>query len=257
MQYILKYPFLSSLTGLCKNLVTLEMIMCRVQVELEEDLKKWPNLKKLNLKNSMLKSERPLLLPLDHFKHLTFLGLSDFGLTTENCDSLLQCNYLNHILIDKIRGLSLEYIKTLINTKQQTLITFHIYGGDSVDDECLLMMAQCPMLRDLSITRCENLTDRALDGVSKIEPITHLQLWNNNVFSEAKLKKTLAQVNLRKLRRLSLSRVQNVTGAIVDVISEYYTSLKFLALYQCPRIINTDYEKQLKAKFRNIQIVLY
>lgn len=257
MQYILKYPYLSSLTTLCNNLLSLEMVMCRIQVEVEEDLKQWPHLQKLNLKNSMLKSERPLLLPLDHFKELTFLGLSDFGLTNENFHSLLQCHYLNHIVIDKIKGLDLNYIKTLINTKQETLITFHIYGGESIDDDCLFLLAKCSMLKDLSIIRCESLTDRALDGVANLVPITHLQIWNNYVFSETRLMRTLQHENLRKLQRLSLSRIENVTGGVVDVISEYYTSLKFLALYQCPKVINNDYEKQLKAKFRNIHIVLY
>lgn len=256
MQYILKYPYLSSLTTLCDNLLSLEMVMCRIQVEVEEDLKQWPHLKRLNFKNSMLKSERPLLLPLEYFKELTFLGLSDFGLTNENCDSLLQCQYLNHIVIEKIKGLSLSYMKTLISTKRDTLMTLHIYGGDSIDDDVMFLLAKCTVLKDLSIIRCESLTDRALDGVAKLVPITHLQIWNNYVFTEDRLKKTLEHVNLRKLQRLSLSKISNVTGAVVDIISEYYTNLTFLALYQCPKVVNNDYEKQLKAKFSNIEIVL-
>lgn len=241
---------------MCSNLQSLEIIMCRIQVEIEEDLKQWPYLKKLNLKNSMLKSNRPLLLPLDYFRHLNFLGLSDFGLTPENCDSLLLCTHLNHILIEKIQCLDLEYIKTLIRTKQQTIETLHIYGGESVDDDCMFMLAQCPSLKDLSILRSDRLTDRGLDGIALFEPITHLQIWNNQVFTEEKIYETLQQVNLRKLRRLSLSRIANVTGSIVDIVCEYYTSLTFMALYQCPKVVHSNYDKQLKAKFKNIVTVM-
>lgn len=257
MQYILKYSSVSSLSGICKNLSALEMVMCRIQVELEEDLKRWPKLKKLNLKNSLLKSTRPILLPLGYFKELTFLCLSDFGLTTENCDALLQCSQLNHILIDQIKGLEISNIRKLISTKQQTIITIHLYGGESIDDDCVLMLAQCPKLKDLNILHCEALTDRALDGIANLKCILRLQIWHNTSFSEAKLMKTFETERLRQLRRLSLSRVRNVTGNVVDIISEYYTNLMFLALYLCPRINKSHCENQLKAKFRNIEIVLY
>lgn len=257
MQYVLKYPFISSLISRCKNLLSLEMIMCRIQVEIEEDLKQWPQLEKLNLKNSLLKSTRALLLPLDHFTELTFLGLSDFGMTPENCDSLLHCQYLNHIVIDKIICLELHYIKTLINTKQQTLETLHMYGGEAIDDDCLFLLAKCPKLTDLCIIACESLTDRALEGITELKPITHLQIWNNAVFSDAMIRKTLEHENLRKLQRLSLSQISNVTGSVVDIITEYYTDLRFLALYQCPKIEKNSYENQLKAKFKDINLILY
>lgn len=231
--------------------------MCRIQVEVEEDLKQWPHLQRLNLKNSLLKSQRVLLLPLDHLKELTFLGLSDFGLTTDNCNSLLQCPNLNHIVINKIMGLEMDYIKTLIKTKQETLKTLHIYGGDSIDDDCIFLLTKCSVLQDLSIIRCENLTDRALDDIAKLERITHLQIWNNYVFSEEKIERTLQHENLRDLKKLSLSRITNVTGGVVDILYKCYTSLKFVALYQCPRLVKKDYEALLRSKFKNIEIVLY
>lgn len=257
IQYILNYPVIKSVTNKCSNLISLELIMCRIEKEFDEDIKKWVNLRKLNLKNSLLKSKVDLEIQYDQFKHLTYLGLSDFGLSSANCDSLLKCSYLCHINIEKIRGLSLDFIKLLIETKKHILVTLHINGGKAVDDECLFMLAQCPALKDLAIIRCECLTDKALISLSNMMVIEQLQLWNNDIFSEIALIKTLECPQLTKLKSLSLSRIKNVSPVIVDVISESLKSLKFLALYQCPKIINTDYEKQLKSKFRNIDVVLY
>lgn len=258
LQYVYSYATIKSITANCDYITSLELVMCRVTKEFEEDILRWPNLKKLNLRNSLLMTSKDdLIVKYDYFKELNYLALSDFGLNPFNCDALLNCNHLSHILIEKIKDLDVDYIKKLILSKQNTLVTFHIYGGDAVDDKCLALLAQCPALKDLAIIRCENLTDVGLLALSNLRTIQHLQIWNNTNFTELALLKTLGSNIFIKLESLSLSRIRNITPVIVDIISEYYKSLKFLALYQCPHIVMTDYEKQLKSKFRNIDVVLY
>lgn len=257
LQYILNYPMIKSITDQCSNLICVEFIMCRIEKGFEEDIKKWTDLKKLNLKNSLLKSDTDLVIQYDQFKKLNYLGLSDFGLSTANCESLLNCANLNYINIEKIRGLTIEFMKVLIRTKQYTLASLHMYGGTAVDDETLYLLANCPKLEELAVLRCESLSDTGLVAIATFPSLQRLQLWNNNTFSEAMLLQTLQSPVLIRLKSLSLSKVKNVSSRIVDVISDCYKNLRFLALYQCPLIIRTDYEKQLKTKFRNIDVVLY
>ncbi|XP_014368412.2 S-phase kinase-associated protein 2-like [Papilio machaon] len=256
LQYLYSYQEIKSILEQCSNLTSIELVMCRLGKEFESYINRWPNLKKINLKNSLFLTN-DVVINYAHFQQLNFLALSDFGLSPVNCNTLLHCPYLNHILIEKIKNLSSDFIKELIICKQKILTTFHIYGGVSIDDHSLQLLSQCSMLRDLAIIRCENLTDKGLISLVNLQKIQHLQIWNNTNFSEFVLLHTLSSPNLKTLESLSLSRIGNISPIIVDVISEYYKNLKFLALYQCPRIINTDYEKQLKSKFRNIDVVLY
>lgn len=258
IQYVYDYSFIISLLQSCINLISLELVMCRLQSDFVEYIKLWPKLRKFNVKNSLLlQSGSEMLINFEQFPDLTKLELADFGLSSVNCASLIQCPYLSHIFIEKIKSLTVDDIKGIILSKQKNLISFHIYGGDSIDDKCLHLLSQCHKLRDLAIIRCENLTDDGLLSLGSIKQINHLQLWNNIVFSELGLLRTLGSPNMYGLTSLSLSRISNISPVIVDVISEYYKKIKFLALYQCPMIINTDYEKQLKSKFRNIDVVLY
>lgn len=258
IQYIYSYSAIKSIIEQCNNIISLELVMCRISKEFEEDIVRWPNLRKINLKNSLvLMNNADVLIPYDHFKYLNYLALSDFGLPAATRDSLLRCNYLSQIFIEKVKNLELEYVKKLIKSKMAILSALHIYGGDAVDDECLFMLSQCHLLKDLGIIRCEKLTDAGLIKLADLKLLLHLNIWNNVNFTETNLHRTLSSPNLIKLESLSLSRIENISPVIVDVISEFYTKLKFLALYQCPRIINTDYEKQLKSKFRNIDVVLY
>ncbi|KAH9639442.1 hypothetical protein HF086_002131 [Spodoptera exigua] len=258
IQYVYSYPVIKSIIEQCPNIISLELVMCRIAKEFEEDITKWSDLRKINLKNSLvLMNNVDVLVPYGNFKYLNYLALSDFGLPAATRDSLLQCHYLSHIFIEKVKNLTLDYVKQLIVNKMKILKALHIYGGDAVDDECLLLLSRCNLLKDLAIIRCENLTDKGLIKLADLKKTRHLQIWNNTVFSEENLRRTLASPNLVKLESLSLSRIDNISPVIVDVISEYYKNLKFLAVYQCPRIINTDYEKQLKSKFRNIEVVLY
>ncbi|XP_049870785.1 F-box/LRR-repeat protein 7-like [Pectinophora gossypiella] len=258
LQYIYSYPMISSILDKMANLVCLELVMCRVAKGFENILERWPNLKKFSLKNSLqLQSVEDLLIRFDRFEHLKYLALSEFGLNANNCNSLLHCKQLTHIFIEKIRDLPLEFVSEFIKSKQEILHTLHIYGGNGLDDNCVMMLSKCPHLTDLAIIRCENLTDIGLIALVNLKKIEHLQIWNNNKFTEDKLLKTLSSPSLVTLKSLSLSRISNVSPVVVDVISESYKNLKFLAVYQCARIINTDYEKQLKSKFRNIEVVLY
>lgn len=258
LQYVYSYSEIKSIIDQCPNIISLELVMCRIGKEFEQDITKWPDLRKINLKNSLvLMNNVEVLVPYDNFKYLNYLSLSDFGLPVETRDSLLRCNYLTHIFIEKVKDLTLDYVKKLIANKMKILVALHIYGGDAVDDECLQMLTNCNSLKDLAIIRCENLTDAGLIKLTNLQKIEHIQIWNNTVFTEENLKRTLSSPNLIKVESLSLSRIGNISPVIVDVISEHYKNLKFLALYQCPKITNTDYEKQLKSKFRNIDVVLY
>lgn len=261
LQYVYGYQYVKAIIDNCQNLLSLELVMCRICLEFDDDITKWPQLKKLNLKNCLLlltsETKDDMSIQYDQFKDLNHIELADFGLSPQNCYSLLKCQHLSHILIEKIKNLDVQFIEALIKTKQHMLITLHIYGGNSINDNCLQLLSACKVLKDLAVIRCESLTDQGLVKLTKLPKIEHLQLWNNIHFSEGNLLKTLFSNNMVKLQSLSLSRIANVSPVIVDIISEYYRNLKFLAVYQCPRIINTDYEKQLKSKFRNIDVVLY
>lgn len=258
IKYVYSYSKIKSVINQCSNLTSLELIMCRIEEGFVSDILKWPRLKKLNLKNSLLiLNEKTLLLPFDKLKDLQCLALSDFGLYPTNLDGLLQCRNISQLYIDKIRNLTLDFVTELISAQQNVLEAFHIYGLDSINNHSIQLLSDCPRLKDLAITRCEKLTDVAFLALASLKSIESLQLWNNSKFSEKALLATLSTPNFKKLRSLSLSKIKNVTPVVVDLISEYYKNLKFLALYQCPRIIDTDYEKQLKSKFRNIDVVLY
>lgn len=258
IQYVYNYSLIQTVIEQCKNLISIELVMCRISKEFEDDILKWPKLKKINLKNSiLLVSNVDLLIQFNKYKELNYLALSDFGLSPMNCKTLLCCNHLSHIYIEKIKHLELEFMRDLIISQMQILETLHIYGGNSVDDSMLKLISKCSKLKDLAIIRCESLTDEGLLSLTSLSNLDHVQIWNNTIFSELALLKTLGSPTMIKLKSLSLSRIQNITPIVVDLISEYYTKLKFLALYQCSRIINTDYEKQLKSKCRNIEVVLY
>ncbi|XP_026759686.2 F-box/LRR-repeat protein 7-like [Galleria mellonella] len=258
LQYVYNYSLSKLIAGYCDNLISLELVMCSINKSFGDDITKWPNLKKLNLKNSVYHN-MPVEMEISYnkFKYLEYLALSDFGLSSTNCNDLLQCKYLSHILIEKIKNLNLDFVRELICSKQNILETLHIYGGAAVDDHCLQLLSQCRQLKDLAITRCENLKDEGLVALANLQQIKHLQIWNNKNFTEKNLLRTLSSPNIIKLETLSLSKIENISPVIVDVISEYYKNLKFLAVYQCRNIVNTDYEKQLKSKFRNIDVVLY
>lgn len=258
IQYVYSYPVIKSIIQDCHNLTSLELVMCRISKEFEDDIKKWPNLKKINLKNSLLlMNNADLTIAYDNFKSLKYLALSDFALPIATRDTLLSCNYLSHIFIEKVKNLEIEFVHNLIRYKMEILQALHIYGGNAVHDETLYLLSRCQLLKDLAIIRCEGLTDAGLINLVNLKTIEHLQIWNNTNFTEVNLRRTLGSQALTNLQSLSLSRIANISPLIVDVISEYYKNLKFLAVYQCPRIINTDYEKQLKSKFRNIDVVLY
>lgn len=257
LQYIYSYPVLISILDKCDNLVSLELAMCRINKDFEVDVTRWPNLKKLSMNNSILLHGGDLNIQYDQFKYLKRLWLSEFGLNPKNSKSLLCCKYLTEISIKKIRGLDLEFTMNLILAQQNILEILHIYGDKAVNDECLKMLSHCSLLKDLTIIRCENLTDEGLLALTNLKHLRRLQIWNNNTFTEASLLRTLGNPAIITLQSLSLSRIRNISPAIVDVISEYYKKLKFLAMYQCPRITDTDYKKQLKSKFRNIDVVLY
>lgn len=257
LQYVFNYPILINILQKCENLISLELVMCKIPKEFEVDVARWPNLKKLSLKNSILGTTADLTIQYDQFRCLNFLCLSEFGLNSANSDSLISCKYLSHIYIEKIRSLDLDYIMKLIVAKQNILESLHIYGLHAVNNECLKLLSHCPMLKDLAIIRCENLNDEGLIALTNLKSLQHLQIWNNLNFTETNLFRALGSPTMKTLQSLSFSRIGNISPLIVDVISEYYKNLKFLALYECPRIINTDYEKQLKSKFRNIDVVLY
>ncbi|KAI5632634.1 f-box-like domain-containing protein [Phthorimaea operculella] len=258
LQYIYSYSTIDSVLEKCDNLISLELVMCRIDKEFQEKIKKWPDLKKINLKNSLLlQGNDELTIEFDQFKNLNYLALSEFGLSSANCDTLLHCRHLTHIYIEKIKNLSIDFVVELIASKKKILETLHIYGGDAINDNCLKILSECPNLKDLAIIRCENLTDAGLIALVNLKKIQHLQIWNNTNFTEENLLRTLGSPGLITLQSLSLSRIGNISPVIVDVISFCYKNLKFLAVYQCARIINTDYERQLKSKFRNIDVVLY
>ncbi|KAJ8719018.1 hypothetical protein PYW07_016574 [Mythimna separata] len=255
IQYVYSYSMIKSIIEQCPNIISIELVMCRICKDFENDIMNWPNLRKINLKNSLvLMNNVDVLVPYDHFKNLNYLGLSDFGLPAATRDSLLRCNNLSHIFIEKVKNLDLEYVKNLIVSKMQILIAFHIYGGEAIDDECLSMLSRCHSLQDLAIVHCENLTDAGLLKLADLKQIQRLQIWNNKMFTENNLHRTLSSPNLVKVVSLSLSRIANISPKIVDVITENYKNLKFLALYQCS--VNTDSERQLKVKFRHIDVVL-
>ncbi|XP_072929188.1 S-phase kinase-associated protein 2-like [Epargyreus clarus] len=259
LQSVDSYATVELVTKICNNLTSLELIMCRIGQDFVSYIIRWPRLRKINLRNCYTGpvNEFDFSIQYDHFKELKYLALSDFGLSSTNCSTLLQCQYLSHILIEKIKGLQLNFIRELVLSKQKILKTLHIYGGDAIDDDCLQLIAQCPFLTDLAIIRCENLRDQGFAALANINHMKHLQIWNNNNFTEKVLLHTLGSPAMVNLQRLSFSKIQHVSPVVVDLISEHYKNLKFLALYQCPKIINTDYEKQLKSKFRNIDVVLY
>lgn len=257
-QYIDNYTHTRALLQNCENIISLELVMCNLVKDFVEDIKKWPKLKKLNLKNSMLyPRDADALIDFKYFKELNYIDLTDFGISSTNCNDLVACTHLSHIYLNKIQTLSLSNVKDLIKSKLSILRSFHIYGGHSVDDTCLYYLSQCPNLRDLAITRCEQLTDRGLLELTNLKQLNQLQLWNNSIFTELALITMLGESNLFYLNSLSFSRIYNMSPVVVDIISENYKNLKFLALYQCPKIINTSYEKQLKVKFRNIDVVLF
>ncbi|XP_004930600.1 S-phase kinase-associated protein 2 isoform X1 [Bombyx mori] len=258
LQYMHTYSSIRMLLEKCDNIFSLDLCMCRIEKEFERDVEKWSNLKKLSLKNCVFyPSDGDLIIQYDKFKGLNTLELPEFGLSRANCNTLLDLKNLCHIEIEKINNLGTEYIMQLILSKQNILVTFHIYGGDDVNDECLILLSKCPLLQGLSIIHCENLKDEGILALGNLKVIEQLQISNNERFSEASLLKTFGSPSMVKLNRLSLAKIKNVTPAVVDCISEYYKNLKCLALYQCPRIVNSDYEKQLRAKFRKIGVVLY
>ncbi|CAG9120977.1 unnamed protein product [Plutella xylostella] len=260
IQYVYNYPFIMSILEKCPNLTSIELIMCRVSTDFPDDLLRWPKLKKLSLRNSLLlqtKENTDTLIKFNHFKDLSYVALADFGLSSSNWNMLIQCVHLNHLYLEKIRDIEIDQVKELILAKKRSLVCLHVYGGTAIDDKCLQLLAHCPCLEELVIIRCDNLTDAGLLPLAGLTQIKNLQIWNNKHFTEMGLLSTLGSPNLIKLKSLSLSRVKNISPVIVDLISEHYKNLKFLAVYQCPRIIDTDYEKQLKSKFRNIDVVLY
>lgn len=258
LQYIYDYPLILSLLKNCTNLISLELVMCSISLDFQEHVSLWKKLKKLNLKNTLcIHNSSEMLFKFDDFKDLTFLALPNFGLSTHNFSSLLECKNLNHIFIEKIKCLSLDNIRQLILGRQQILICLHIYGGSSVDDNCLQILSHSPRLKDLAIVNCDNLTDEGLLSLINYKLIENIQIWNNKSFSEKALIQTLSHPNLFKLIRLSLSRINNIPPIIVDIISESYKRLKFLALYNCPRIVYREHAKHLDSKFRNIDVVLY
>ncbi|VVC92522.1 unnamed protein product, partial [Leptidea sinapis] len=235
IQYEYNYSIIQSMMAKCKNIISFEVVVCRIKEKFKDDIKKWPHLKKLNLKNTMPFEAITWTISFDHFKELKYIALAEFGLNSSNCETLLDCTCLTHINIEKIKDLELDFIKKLIDMKQSKLETLHIYGGSSVDDSCLQDLTKCPKLKDLAILRCENLTNRGLIHLANLNHIERLQIWNNNNFTEIMLLKTLQSPNLITLKSLSMSRIKHISPAAIDTISEHYKNLKFLALYQCPR----------------------
>lgn len=263
LQYIYDYPLLISLLEKCENMISLEIVMCRISKDFAERILQWPRLQKINLKNSILIQSSTsipyqcdMLIDFNKFHKLTYLALADFGMSTVNFNTLIHCVHLSHLFIDKIRNLALDDIKRIIIAKQDILQSFHIYGDDSVDNSCLYLLSKCTLLKDLGIIRCDKLSDDGLISLGNCKSLCDLTLWNNVQFSKNALLSVFRNPNLYNLNTLSLSRIDCVSPEVVDFISEHYKNLTSIALYQCAGIKDTNYEKQIKYKFKNINYVL-
>lgn len=246
LQYIYDYSYLISLLKNFKNIISLEFISCQVNKDFAKRIKVWPTLRTLSFKNSPMEEE--CMFDFNKMPYLKYLALEYCGLSTVNFDSLLSCN-LSHIFIDQILDLTKENILNLITARQEHIRSFRIYGGDSVDDNCLQLLGKCKLLSNLGIVKCGNLTDKGLTSLASLRSLRHLMLWHNNKFSERALLTTFSNPNLHKIVTLGLVKIDRMSPVIVDMISEKYKSLSSIVLSAGSGFV-TDYEGQMAYKFR-------
>lgn len=262
LQYFKLYSQVrASLISYCPNLTHLEISISQVDSCIFDDLIFWPNLKFLSFRNSLIvqtpenaNGNFVYHLPFEKLKNLETLILSNFALTQNSLYSMLQCNNLVSINMEKMKNIPAEFLESLVRSKQGTLRALHIYG-DTLNDDILRYISTCKVLQVLHIMTCKTLFDSSLLHLYRLKNLHSLKL-RHGYFSTSALLAYFSNNIFQNLSYLSLSRCLHVTMQVAKVIKASAPNLQELSFYLCPFINAPDFKRGELEKMFNIQLLL-
>ncbi|XP_077285229.1 F-box and leucine-rich repeat protein 13-like [Arctopsyche grandis] len=234
---------INSLMQNCTELNKMHMIMCRFNESTIHNVRNLKNLTVLWIKNcyvlKKLEGNQDWDIDFSALTNLKNLLLSDFGLSDRNFDGLLLCDKIVYLDIRKIKNVSQDNIRKILAQSKTRLKALGLYGGESYNDLLMEYISECSKLKSLSILRCDNLTDKSLVHLNKINPVK-LELWNNNNFTDKSLYGVFSNEKWSDLEYLSLSKIRHVTKETLKLLSVRCTKLQFIGLYRCPELSTNE-----------------
>ncbi|XP_075976179.1 uncharacterized protein LOC142976619 [Anticarsia gemmatalis] len=262
LQYFKLYSQVrSSLINYCPNLTHLEISISQVDSCIFDDLRHWPNLKFLSFRNSLIVQNPENAngnfvyhLPFDKLKYLETLILSNFALSHDSLYSMLQCNNLVSINMEKMKNIPADFLESLLRTKQSILKALYIYG-DTLNDDIMRYISNCTDLQVLHVMTCKTLFDSSLLHLYRLKNLHSLKL-RHGYFSSSALLAYFSNNSFQNLKYLSLSRCLHVTMHVAKAISTSAPNLKELSFYLCPFIIAANFNRfELEMMFK-IQLLI-
>lgn len=262
LQYFKLYSQVrNSLVSYCPNLTHLEISISQVDSCIFDDLGNWPNLKFLSFRNSLIVHNAGTSngnfvyhLPFEKLKCLETLVLSNFALTHSSLYSMLKCDNLISINMEKMKNIPADFLQSLLTTKYLTLRALHIYG-DTLTEDIVQHIANCQVLQVLHIMTCKTLFDSSLHHLFRLKHLQSLKL-RHGYFSTNALLSYFSNNVFQYLTYLSLSRCLHVTMDVARAIKTSAPNLQELSFYLCPFIITPDFNRTELEKLFDIQLLL-
>lgn len=232
------YDKIHKILNLLPTLTRFEMVMCAGNVQMPQDLLKYPDLRSLQLRNCYTFGSRSNLQLYDIDFHklqkLEAIWLSDFGLSDHNFEGLVSCSKLGEVALEKIHNIPQENIVRLLVERKQQLHSLGIFSY-GYTDEVTKHISACSKITKLRLIRCDHLTDKSLTFLQGLN-LTTLILWNNSKFTNEALIALFEKGKLHNLTVLSFSKVTSVTMETLIVIAKNCLHLASVGIYRCPGI---------------------
>lgn len=250
------YDKIHKVLNLLPILTRFEMIMCAANVQMPQDLLKYPDLRSLQVRNCYMFGSRSNMQPYDFDFHklqkLEAIWLSDFGLSNLNFEGLISCRKLGYVVIEKIRNISQDNIVRLVVERKEQLHTLGIFSY-GYTDEVTKHISACSKLTKLRLIRCDHLTDKSLTFLQGLN-LTTLILWNNSNFTEEALIALFERGKLHNLTVLSFSKITNLTMETLVVVAKTCLRLESVAIYRCPSLKTPDQTPAIESLFSNAEV---
>lgn len=250
-----------SLTTFCPNITHLEISISHVEFTIFNDLKNWPELRFLSFRNSAISramddADRNYVfeIPFKYLLKLETLVLSNFGLTPTSLFDMLCCTHLCNINMDKMKNIPSQFLESLISSKRHVLRNLCIYG-DTLTDDIMNLLSQCTALCTLHITTCKSLFDSSLLRLGKLKGLKSLKL-RHGYFSTCTLITYFSNNIFERLTFLSLSRCLHVSVQVVLAIKANAPKLTELSFYQCPFVMDVNFDRSEIEKLFDFPLLL-
>ncbi|XP_022079621.1 F-box/LRR-repeat protein 20-like [Acanthaster planci] len=249
MQALASCPLLTDLNlGFCDNVngrVLDEIIRCCLHLEVI-------NMEGCERIDDDVASQFPSL------PHLKALNLSHCTKMTDDGVMAISkgCRLLEELNVDGIPWITDRAVDVLASQRAQTLRAIYLDGAELTDVSIRSLMG-CPLLHTLSLSFCEQLTDKALSMLEMLDHLSHLRLKRGVEFSEEALHRFFECGRVDQLTILDLSECSELMDKGVTSIARRCRQLRRLALCWCWNISDAGIKEIVDncSQLRHLDIV--